>query len=95
MRSVNLEEVQGAGAGKASKRRNFPSPLYVNTTCSGPRGNLYGARWRGVAPGWSLVSLAADGTIESVSPRQLQIPPPRIPPPRTREVARFLQPSGA
>ena len=95
MRSVNLEEVQGARAGKASKRRNLPSPLYVNTTCGGPRGNFYGARWRGVDPGWSLVTLAADGTIESVSPQRLQIPPPRVPPPRTREVARFLQPSGA
>ena len=43
MRSVNLEEVQGVGAGKASTRRNFPSPLYVNTTSAGPRGNVYAA----------------------------------------------------
>jgi hypothetical protein len=69
--------------------RAFPAPLYVNTTSAGPRGNLYGDRWRGVAPGWALVTLAADGTIESVSPRQLGLPAAGTPPSRgpARELA--------
>jgi hypothetical protein len=96
MKSVTLDEVRGARAGMAAVRREagrvraFPSPLYVNTTSAGPRGNLFGDRWRAVAPGWGLVTLAADGTIESVSPRQLALPAavtPRPPAP-TREPAR-------
>jgi hypothetical protein len=94
MRSLTFQEVSGAGAGRASRFRSLPAPVYLNTTSAGPRGNVYGAEWRGVAPGWSLVTLAPDGTIESVSPRQLQVLPPVLPPPR-REVARFLQRSGA
>jgi hypothetical protein len=90
MKSVNLQEVQGAGPGRASRFRNFPGPLYLNTTSAGPRGNVYAPPWRSVAPGWSLVTLAADGRIEAVAPRQLQVLPPVVPPP-AREVARFLQ----
>src|SRR5262249_3371393 len=67
LRSVTLEEVRGAGPGISAVRREgkqvraFPSPLYINTTSAGPRGNVYGARWRGVNPGWVLVTLSADG----------------------------------
>ena len=80
MKSVTLDEVRGAKAGMAAVRREagrvraFPSPLYVNGTSAGPRGNLFADRWRGVAPGWALVTLGADGTIESVSPRRLALP---------------------
>ncbi len=109
MRSVSLEEVRGARSGVAAVRREivvvggerkrkvtaFPSPLYVNTTSAGPRGNVYAAAgWQGVQPGWALVTLAADGTIESVSPRRLGIRDDVLPIPE-REVARFLQPSRA
>lgn len=86
LRSVTVAEVRGARSGMAAVRREagrvraFLAPLYVNTTSAGPRGNVYGARWRGVSPGWILVTLAADGTIESVSPRQLGIPEARRPP---------------
>ena len=68
MKSVTLDEVRGAKAGMAAVRREagqlraFPSPLYVNTTSAGPRGNEYGDEWRGLAPGWTLVTLGADGT---------------------------------
>lgn len=84
LQSVTFEEVRGARAGVAAVRREmnqgrqqvraFPAPLYVNTTSAGPRGNVYDPRERGVNPGWILLTLADDGTIESVSPRQLGIP---------------------
>jgi hypothetical protein len=86
LRSVTLAEVRGARRGMAAVRREagrvraFPAPLYVNTTSAGPRGNLYGAQWRAVPPGWILLTLAADGTIESVSPRQLGAPEAQRPP---------------
>jgi hypothetical protein len=102
MASVTLEEVRGAGRGIAAVRREagrvraFPSPLYVNTTSAGPRGNVYGARgWQGVQPGWALVTVAPDGTIESISPRRLGIREDAPLPAPAREVARFLQPSRA
>jgi hypothetical protein len=96
MKSVTLDEVRGARSGVAAVRREagrfraFPAPLYVNTTSAGPRGNVYAARGRSVPPGWALVTLAADGTIESVSPRQLGAPRPAIalPPAPRRELAR-------
>ena len=65
MRSVPIDGV----------RRARP-PLYVNTTSTGPRGNVYGDRWLGVAPGWALVTLGPDGAVESVSPRRLALPEP-------------------
>jgi hypothetical protein len=80
LRSVTFAEVRGARRSVAAVRREagrvraFPAPLYVNTTSAGPLGNVYGTRWRGVPPGWILVTVAADGTIESVSPRQLGAP---------------------
>ena len=98
MKSVTLDEVRGARAGVAAARREagsvraFPSPLYVNTTSAGPRGNVFAARWRGVAPGWALVTLAADGTIESVSPRRLALPEAAVP--RSRPPARELARAG-
>jgi hypothetical protein len=86
LRSVTVVEVRGARRGMAALRREagrfkaFPAPLYVNTTSAGPRGNVYGAQWRAVPPGWILATLAADGTIETVSPRQLGAPERRRPP---------------
>jgi Calcineurin-like phosphoesterase len=86
LRSATFDEVRGARRGIAAVRREagrvraFPAPLYVNTTSAGPRGNLYGAQWRAVPPGWILVTLAADGTIENVSPRQLGAPEAQRPP---------------
>jgi Calcineurin-like phosphoesterase len=98
MRSVTVDEIRDARAGMAAVRREagrvraFPSPLYVNTTSAGPRGNVFGDRWRGVAPGWALVTLAADGTIKSVSPRQLALPDVPATPSGPR--ARPLEPAG-
>lgn len=99
MKAVSPDEVRGARNNIAAVRRAggavtyFPGPLYVNTTSAGPRGNEYAAQTRSLQPGWALVTLAGDGTIESVSSRRLGVPRPVQAPP-AREVARFLQPSG-
>ena len=82
IQAVKYEEVRGVGRGVAAVRRNasvraFPSPLYVNTTSAGPLGNVYGPPHRNVPPGFAIATLGADGTIHSVSPRQ--IAPPRPP----------------
>jgi phosphatidylserine/phosphatidylglycerophosphate/cardiolipin synthase-like enzyme len=61
--------------------RAFPAPLYVNTTSAGPRGNQYlpaetseGYVRNNVAPGWTRVELAADGTVRALSAQQLTDP---------------------
>src|SRR5262249_26773334 len=100
LRSVTVSEARGARRGVAAVRgergrvRASPAPLYVNSTSAGPRGNLFEAQWRAVPPGWTLVALAADGTIETVSPRQLGAPEaPRRPRPGTSYADRLVAPA--
>ena len=52
-------------------RETFLGPLYVNTTSAGPRGNYCEGRCWYVSPGYAIISLASDGTIANVSPRQI------------------------
>jgi Calcineurin-like phosphoesterase len=100
VRGVSADEVRGARNNVVALRRDgsrfraFPAPLYVNSTSAGPRGNVYSAAGtRPQRPGWSLVALAGDGTIEWVSQRNMALQPPASAP--QPEVARFLQHSRA
>jgi hypothetical protein len=91
IRGVRHAAVRGARAPAAASAdgKTYLGPLYVNTTSAGPRGHVYQNGHRYVAPGYALITLASNGTIENVSPRQLT--PPRTaqqPPARpTRPVA--------
>jgi outer membrane protein OmpA-like peptidoglycan-associated protein len=81
LRDVSSAKVNGvawpAVATNDSSRDTFLGPLYVNTTSTGPRGNLWlTSGHQSVNPGWTLVSIASDGTISSVSRRQLIVPRP-------------------
>lgn len=76
VRSVSYQSVRGirpprvaVGAGGA-----YGAPLYANTTSAGPRGNLYNPGHSAVSPGFAIVTVASDGTIENVSQRQIAIP---------------------
>ena len=71
--AVKYESVRGIRPpGVAAQGPNtYLGPLYVNTTSGGPRGNLWENGHHTVSPGWALVTLAADGTIGGVSPRQI------------------------
>jgi Calcineurin-like phosphoesterase len=86
MRAVNYKESRGIKPPGVATLPNSPArftgPLYVNTTSAGPRGNHYEAGHRNVSPGFAIVSLASDGTIDNVSVRQ--IIPPQLPAPKAR-----------
>jgi hypothetical protein len=83
LRSVTYPEIRGVRPQVVALRQSstggmwaFPAPLYVNTTSAGPRGNQYRSEHTAMPPGYAIVSLAGDGTIDNVSARQLVIPEP-------------------
>lgn len=102
LRSVTYAEAtnQGRGVGSGSGAilsdgRSVRTPLYVNTTSAGPRGNQYLAgdgsegyvHHNNVAPGWVSIELTADGTVKSLSSRQLAEPASSRPAPATPSAA--------
>lgn len=66
IRNIRYAGVRGLGAA---------GPLYVNTTSAGPRGFQWDDASNYVPPGYALMGLAKDGTIDGVSVRQL-VPAP-------------------
>ena len=101
LRDVSAANVSGvrwpAVATNGATRETFLGPLYVNTTSTGPRGNLWLSSGHvAVNPGWTLTGIASDGTITGVSRRQLLVAQgatPRTPAP-THEFENFLSGSG-
>jgi calcineurin-like phosphoesterase family protein len=75
IRAVTHAGVRGipppAVARRPDLRETYLGPLFVNTTSAGPRGNEYEAGHRYVPPGYNVISLSADGTINNVSRRQI------------------------
>jgi hypothetical protein len=88
-RRVAYQNVRGirppAVATRPETNNTYLGPLYVNTTSAGPRGHQYEAGHRYVSPGYAIITLASDGTIQNVSPRQI-VPAAPVPAP-TREIA--------
>ena len=72
VQSVLPNEVQGVRAPLVRSQNNpggpLPGPLYVNTTSAGPIGSEYidGTVKRRDLPGYSIIHLSSDGTIEKV-----------------------------
>jgi hypothetical protein len=70
VQSVLPNEVQGVRAPLVRSQNNpggpLPGPLYVNTTSAGPIGSEYidGTVKRRDLPGYSIIHLSSDGTIE-------------------------------
>jgi outer membrane protein OmpA-like peptidoglycan-associated protein len=79
IRGVNYHRARGAlppRVGSSEPDVNgqaiaYFGPLYVNTTSSGPRGHEYQDGHKYVSPGYAVITLASDGTIVNVSPRQI------------------------
>jgi hypothetical protein len=74
--------------------QTFLGPLYVNTTSAGPRGNYCEGRCWYVSPGYAIISLASDGTIVNVSPRQIVRAIPAPAPARVGAAPRRMPPAG-
>jgi 3',5'-cyclic AMP phosphodiesterase CpdA len=96
IRAVTHAGVRGlrppAVATRPDLRETYLGPLFVNTTSAGPRGHEYEAGHRYVSPGYNVISLSGDGTINNVSRRQIvpaqATPRPTVP---QREAAFMLE----
>lgn len=74
VRGVGYADVRGQrlpAVAATPTGQTYLGPLFVNTTSAGPRGNRCEAGCRYVPPGLAIISLASDGTIGAVSPRQI------------------------
>jgi len=88
LRGVSYTDVRGVPlpAVASVAGSTYLGPLYVNTTSAGPRGHRCDPSCRYVPPGLAIVSLASDGTIGGVQPRQI-IPKPPVQAPVQAPVA--------
>jgi hypothetical protein len=94
IRAVTHAGVRGirppAVATRPDLRETYLGPLFVNTTSAGPRGHEYEAGHRYVSPGYNVISLSGDGTINNVSRRQI-VPAQARPTVPQREAAFMLE----